>query len=166
MQWLDLMIVGIIAWFTFAAFSNGLIREVVTIAAVLLGGLIAGQFYGDLSNNISFLISDGTTRDLVAFISLFAGVVVLGQLAATLARGTASMLMLGPLDHMGGAVFGFAKGVVVVEVLVIAFAVFPAATGLETAIQESTLAPMLLDAVPVALQLLPGEFADRIAPFV
>jgi len=166
LQWLDLVIVGIIAWFTFSAFSNGLIREVVTIVAVLLGGLIAGRFYGDLSDNISFLIADGTTRNLVSFISLFAGVVVLGQLAATVARGTASVLMLGPLDHMGGAVFGFVKGVVIVEVLVIAFAVFPAATGMENAVQESTLAPMLLDAVPVALQLLPHEFAERIAPFV
>jgi len=165
-QWLDLMIVGIIAWFTFSAFSNGLIREVVTIVAVLLGGLIAGRFYGDLSDNITFLIADGTTRNLVSFVSLFAGIVVLGQLAATFARGAASMLMLGPLDHVGGAVFGFAKGVVIVEVLVIAFAVFPAATGLETAIHDSTLAPVLLDGIPVALQLLPGEFADRIAPFV
>jgi membrane protein required for colicin V production len=165
-QWLDLMIIGIIAWFTFSAFSNGLIREVMTIAAVMLGGLLAGHFYGDLSNNISFLIEDSTTRNLVAFISLFAGVVVLGQLAATFAKGAASMLMLGPLDHMGGAVFGFVKGVVVVEVLVIGFAVFPAATGMESAVRDSTLAPMLLHAVPLALHLLPAEFADRIAPFV
>lgn len=163
MHWLDLVIVGVIAWSTFAALSNGLIREVVTVGAVIAGGLLAGRLYGDLSSNIEFLIDDQITRDLASFVAIFGGVVILGQIGATLVRGAAAVLMLGPVDRLGGALFGFAKGVVFVEVLIIAFAAFPAAAGLDVALHDSTLAPVLLEGVPFALRLLPEEFAAPVA---
>jgi hypothetical protein len=70
------------------------------------------------------------------------------------------MLMLGPFDHLGGAVFGFAKGALLVEFLLIALTVFPSATGLDSALRRSSLAPVFLDRVPMALGLLPSEFGE------
>ena len=162
MHLLDLVIVGIVAWFTFTAFSAGLIREFVRIVAVIVGAVLAGHLYGDLAANIDFLIDDDTTRSLVSFVAIFAGIVVLGQVAAMVLRNVASMLMLGPFDRLGGAAFGFAKGMLLVEVLLIASTVFPVSAGLRDALQQSALAPFFLDRVPVVLRLLPGEFSDAL----
>ncbi len=162
MYWLDLIIVATIAWFTFAAFSSGLIREIVTVVAVVAGGVLAGRFYADLADNIEFLISDDTTRSLVAFVAIFAGIVVLGQVAGIMLRRLASILMLGPFDHLGGALFGFAKGLLLVEILLIVVSAYPVSSRFDEAIDRSALAPVFLDGVPVMLRLLPDEFSEAL----
>ena len=58
LHWLDLAIIAIVGWLTWRAFTVGLIREVVTLAAVLAGVLLAGRFYGELAADIEFLIDD------------------------------------------------------------------------------------------------------------
>lgn len=162
MHWLDLVIVAIIAWFTFSAFSAGLIREAVTAVALVAGAVLAGRYYAELSADIAFLIGDDTTRNLVSFVAIFAGIAVLGQVAAVVLRRAAALLLLGPFDRVGGALFGFAKGVLLVEVLLIAASTFPVASGLDAALDQSTLAPVFLDGIPVMLQLLPDEFGAAV----
>ena len=41
MNWLDAAILGLVAWFTFAAFQAGFIRESVTVVAAVLGVILA-----------------------------------------------------------------------------------------------------------------------------
>lgn len=162
MHVLDLVIVAVVAWFTFSAFSRGLIREVVTAIALLAGAILAGQFYEELSSNLAFLTDDETLRNFGSFIAIFVGIIVLGQVAAMLLRRFAALLLLGPFDHLGGALFGFLKGAVIVEVVLIVVTAFPIAANLQQAIDNSLLAPVFLDGVPVMLGLLPGEFGDAV----
>jgi membrane protein required for colicin V production len=162
LHWIDLLIVGVIAFLTFRAFSNGLIREVVTLGALVAGVFVAGTYYERLSADIAFLISDERTRTLIAFLALFGGMLVLGQLLGLLLRKTAAVLMLGPVDHLGGAVFGFVEAVLLVQVLLFAVAVYPPANGVAAAVDESRLAPLFLDTVPGAGLALPSEFKDAL----
>ena len=162
MHWVDLVIVAIIAWFTFSAFSVGLIREAVTVIAVIAGAVLAGHFYAELAADIEFLISDETVRNFVSFLAIFVGIAVLGQLVAMTLRRVAALLMLGPLDHFGGALFGFAKGLLLVEVLLIAATAFPVTSGVDDALDSSALAPVFLDSVPVMLSVLPDEFSEAL----
>ncbi len=162
MSWIDLLIVGVIAWFTFRAFANGLIREVVTLGALIVGVVLAGLFYAELAADIEFLIDDGTVRKLVSFMAILGGVVVLGQVLAAVLRRVASMLMLGPFDRLGGAAFGFAKGFILVQVLLIAVAIFPASTSVALAVDDAALSPFFLDSVPLVELTLPAEFDDAL----
>ena len=162
MSWIDLLIVGVIAWFTFRAFANGLIREVVTLGALILGVVLAGLFYAELAADIEFLIDDGTVRKLVSFMAILGGVVVLGQVLAAVLRRVASMLMLGPFDRLGGAAFGFAKGFILVQVLLIAVAIFPASTSVAFAVDDAALTPFFLDSMPLVELTLPSEFHDAL----
>ena len=162
MHWLDLVIVAVVAWFTFAAFSAGLIREFVTAVAVVAGAILAGRFYAELAQDLEFLIGDESTRNFVAFVAIFAGVAVLGQIVAVTLRRVAALLLLGPFDHLGGALFGFAKGVLLVEVLLIAASAYPVSDDVDAALDQSALAPVFLEGVPVMLRLLPAEFGDAL----
>ena len=56
MNWVDVAIVVIVAWFTFSAFSAGVIREVVTIVGVALGIVLAGLFYQDLADDVKLAV--------------------------------------------------------------------------------------------------------------
>ncbi len=162
MHILDLVIVAVVAWFTLSAFSRGLISEAVTAIAILGGAVLAGQFYDELSNNLEFLTDDETLRNFGSFIAIFAGIIVLGQVAATLLRRFAALLLLGPFDHLGGALFGFLKGVVIVEVVLIVITAYPITANLTQAVSDSLLAPVFLDGVPVMLELLPDEFDEAV----
>ncbi|MXZ47230.1 MAG: CvpA family protein [Chloroflexi bacterium] len=162
MHWLDLVVVAVISWLTYRAFTVGLIREVVTTAALILGAILAGQFYAELSDDIAFAVEDETWRDFVAFASIFIGVVVIGQIGAMLLRRAAAVLLLGWADRIGGAAFGFAQGFLLVEVALFAILTFPISSELDAAVEASLLAPIFLDTLPVLLGLLPPEFESAV----
>jgi membrane protein required for colicin V production len=164
MNWLDVAIVIVIAWFTFAAFGAGIIRELVTVIAFVVGVLAAGFYYDDLAENVLLFIDDDIAANVAAFVVLFGSVALGGQLAATLLKRMASLLRLGWLDHLAGAAFGLLKGLILVEVFLILFTTFPY-LGLDATIRSSAIAPLFLDGGPVLLKLLPGNFDDAVDAF-
>jgi membrane protein required for colicin V production len=156
-NWLDAAILAIIIWFIFAAFHAGFIREVVTIVTVILGVVLAGLFYEQLADDLGTFIDSERAARTVAFLVIFGTVALAGQVAAMLLKETAGLLMLGTFDHLAGAVFGLAKGVVIVQVLLILFATYPS-LGLGEAISDSELSPVFTEHAPILLQVLPAEF--------
>jgi membrane protein required for colicin V production len=164
MNWLDAVIVIVIAWFAFAAFRTGIIREVVTVIALVVGVLAAGFYYDDLAENVLLVIDDDTAANVTAFLVLFGALALGGQLAAILLKRTAGLLRLGWADHVAGAAFGLLKGLILVEVFLILFTTFPY-LGLDGAIRGSAIAPLFLDRGPALLKLLPGEFNSAVEAF-
>src|SRR5690606_31833000 len=123
----------------------------------------AGAYYDDLAADTAFLIEDDTVRNLASFGAIFIGIVVIGWLLSTVLRRVAALLMLGPLDHLGGGFFGFLKAVALVQVALIAVAVFPPATAVASAVESSRIASLFLDEVPVVQLALPDDFANPLA---
>jgi membrane protein required for colicin V production len=164
MNWLDVAIVIVIAWFTFAAFGAGIIREVVTVIAFVVAVLAAGFYYDDLAENVLLFIDDDIAANVAAFGVLFGSVALGGQLAALLLKQMVSLLRLGWLDHLAGAAFGLLKGLILVEMFLILFTTFPY-LGLDDIIRGSAIAPLFLDGGPILLKLLPSNFDDAVDAF-
>jgi membrane protein required for colicin V production len=165
MNWLDIAIALIIVSFTLSAFSSGLIREVVTLVSAVAGVVFAGLFYDELARDVLVFIHDKDSARFFAFLALLGSVYLTGQLIAMMLKQMASLLLLGWVDRAGGAAFGFLKGLVVVEVLLILLVTFPQ-IGLQEDIDGSALASVFLDAIPVLLVLLPDEFERAVDAFV
>lgn len=161
MNYVDIAIVVLVAWFTFSAFSAGIIREVVTMTGVALGVVLAGLFYQDLASDVKLAVDNENAANIIAFLVIFGACFLAGQLAGMLLKHTASLLMLGTFDHLFGAAFGFLKGMVIVEVALILFVTFPA-FGLKDHIRDSMFGPMFLDGIPVLLRVLPVEFRNAV----
>jgi membrane protein required for colicin V production len=161
MNWLDIIVVATIAWFIFSAFWAGVIREIVAIVGVALGIVLAGLFYQDLADDVKLVIDGDNAPRIIAFLLIFGACALAGQLAAMVLKQTAALLMLGTFDHLLGAVFGFAKGIVVVEILMIVFVTFPA-LGLKETIDESMFGPIFLNGIPFLLKVLPSEFDSAV----
>ena len=164
MNWIDVVIVAAIVWFTLTAFQTGLIREVVTVLSVLLGIVLAGLFYADLADDVKTVIDNSRAANTIAFLGIFGMTALAGQLVAMLLKEAASFLMLGAFDHLGGAAFGIAKAVLLLEVLLIVFVTYPS-LGLADAIGDSTFAPIFLDRAPFLLRILPSEFEAGVEAF-
>lgn len=165
MNWLDIVIVVVILGFAYSALSAGLIREVVTLLAVLIGIVVAGQLYRNLATDILVFIDNEEAALAASFLALFGAAFLLGQIAAYVLKRTASLLMLGWADHLGGALFGLLKGLLVVQILLIVFAAYPQ-LGLGDVIDGSALGSIFLDDADFVLRVLPGEFGDRIDRFL
>jgi membrane protein required for colicin V production len=164
MNWIDILIVATIAGFVIAAYAAGLIREFVTFLAAVCGIIIAGLLYDDLAADVLVFMDDEEAAEAVSFLVLVGAVYLFGQIVASMLSRTASLLMLGWADKVGGAFFGFIKGLLIVQVLLIVFAGYPSLK-LDDAIAGSELAPYFLDDVDFLLRLLPENFDDRISEF-
>lgn len=165
MNWLDVVIILSVAWFTATAFMAGLIRELVTLAATFLAIAVAGLYYDDLAEDVLVFINRADIARAVAFLVLLGSVFLMGQLAAFLLRRTVSLLMLGWADHLAGAAFGFLKGLLLIEILLILFVTYPQ-LNLDDAIDGSALAPIFLDGIPFLLRILPSEFKVGVDTFL
>lgn len=165
MNWLDIVIVLIIAFFAATAFSSGLIREVVTLVSAVAGVVIAGLFHDDLARDVLTFIDDEKAARAIGFLVLLGAIYLTGQLIAVMLKQVAALLLLGWADRLGGVIFGLVKGLVVVEVLLILFVTYPQ-LGLEDAIDGSALASVFLDAVPLLLLILPDEFERAVDDFL
>jgi membrane protein required for colicin V production len=156
-NWLDGVILAVLIWFIFAAFTAGFIREVVTIVSAILGVVLAGLFYERLADDLKTFIDSDRAARTAAFLAIFGATALAGQVAAMLLKETASLLMLGTFDQLAGAVFGFAKGIVIIQVLLILFATYPS-LGFGDAISDSSLSPLFIERAPILLRVLPAEF--------
>ena len=165
MNWLDIVIVLVIAFFASSAFRAGLIREVVTLVSVAVGVVVAGLFYDDLARDVLVFIDNEKTALIVGFLVLLGAVYLAGQLIAGMLKQAASLLLLGWADHAGGALFGLIKGLIVVEVLLILLVTYPQ-LGLKGDIDGSALASVFLDTAPLLLLVLPDEFEQAVDTFV
>lgn len=164
MNWVDFAIIAIIGWFTFAALRAGFIREAATFAGAVLGIILAGQFYERLAKDIEVFIDDAQAAEVSAFIIIFGATLLGAQMIALFLKRAASLLMLGPLDAMGGGVLGFLKGFVIVEALLIAAIRFPT-LHMEEDVAASSFSGFFLNLLPVLKLLLPKEFKDAIDAF-
>lgn len=149
---------------TWHAYRNGVLREMVAFSAILLAIPIAGLFYDDLGAKLDPIIDQSILARLVAFLSLFASVVVIGHVGAQLLRRTAEILNLGWADAWAGGIFGFAKGVLIVQAVLIGLVAYPK-PDIRATIDTSPVARGLVDAAPVALQLLPQAFESAVDQF-
>ena len=165
MNWLDILIIVALIGFTGAAYSAGLIREVVTLTAVIAGIVIAGMLFDDLASDVLIFIDNDSAAEAVSFLVLFGAVYIFGQIAAYMLKTGASLLMLGLWDKFGGAGFGLIKGLVIVQILLLVLAAYPS-LGLDGAVEGSGLADYFVDDFSLLLYLLPQAFEDRIDAFL
>jgi uncharacterized membrane protein required for colicin V production len=164
LNWVDIAILAILAWFTYAAFQAGLIREVITILGAVFAVALAGLFYMELAKDIEVAVDDEQTAQIIAFATIFGATVLASQLLAIFLKQAASLLMLGFFDSLGGAGIGFVKAAIFVEIALIVAITFPD-LGLERAVDGSVIAPFFLDFMPFLKHILPQEFKNSVEAF-
>ncbi len=159
MNLLDIVILAGLVVPAFIGLRRGLIKSVLSLAGLIIGVILAGNFHQSLAKVLTF-ISNEDVANIVAFILILVVVMVIAAVLARLLKFAARTAMLGWVDHVGGAVFGFLLGAILWGAILATWVKF-FGSGLVT---ESLLASVLLDKFPLVLGLLPSEF-DSIRSF-
>jgi membrane protein required for colicin V production len=156
-NWLDILLFVILALSLTWGVIKGFVRQVVGIAAVVAGLILAGMHYPILSRLLNQANLEEPWADLAAFLLIFIAVLIVGALASFLL----SKMMRGPLrfiNHVLGGALGVIKGVLICGVLVIALLVFPVD---KPTMMRSSLAPYCYWLTKGMIELIPQELKDK-----
>ena len=156
---LDIVIIVALIIPVFTGLKQGLIKAALSLAGLIVGVILASNFYQQLGGMMGF-ISNEDIANVTAFIIILVVVMIIANVAVILLKFTAKVAMLGWVDRLGGAIFGFLMGAIFMGALLATFVKF---FGSEL-VTESFLAAILLDKFPLVLGLLPSEF-DTIRDF-
>lgn len=152
-NWLDVVILALLAISLILGLIKGLLRQVIGIAAVIVGFLLAARYYLPVSRTVGRFVSAGKWAELVSFLLLFIAVLLAGWLLAFLL----SKIIHGPLkffDHLLGGGLGLLKGILLCGVIVFALLVFPVD---KKGLLESRLAPYCYWITKGFVQVIPTE---------
>lgn len=156
-NWLDIVLLIIIAITVIAGISKGLVRQFVGILAVVIGLILALMYYPFAAELFLSFVSQEALAQFLGFLVIFFGVLGVGWLISA----WLSKMMKGPfkfLNHVFGGAFGLLKGILICGVLLFAMLVFPVNTN---ALRRSQLAPVCLRLTKAVFTMIPQDLKDR-----
>jgi membrane protein required for colicin V production len=124
MNLFDCLLIAILAYSTIMAFVRGIILELFSLGGLIVGILVAAWNYNHVAILLSHLIATPATAQIVAFLLIIIGTMVLCTLLGKALNRTAHVIGLGFFDRVLGAVFGFARGCLLGVAILVASAAF------------------------------------------
>lgn len=153
-NWLDWILVAIVLISVVSAFRQGFMRELISLAAVIAGLVIAvlgytraAAWFEDLTRSHQIALGAG-------FVVLFLGTLLAGALISWLAGHLVRQAGLEWFDRLLGAGFGVVRGVMVNAVLLmamLAFAIKP------EVVQRSVLSPYMTAVTRSIVLIMPAD---------
>jgi membrane protein required for colicin V production len=145
MNWLDIVIIVVIALLGFAGLRQGLIRTVFGIAGLIGGIVLAGRYYDELAARL--FPSGASWANIAAYaIIAIATLVVAGVIGLLLAK-LVNFAALGWLDRVMGLILGIViGGLLCAAILAIVIKFYP---GMETTVNQSVIARFLVGGFPL-----------------
>ncbi len=163
MNWLDITLGLIILLSVFAGLRKGLSREIIGLAASILGLILAIWFYRTAGAHLQQYVSSQWLASLGGFLLIFFGVLIAGAVLSAAIGGLLKTVGLSPVDRLLGGVFGLARGLLFcfgTVTLLIAFLPSSNPGQLPQAVLQSRMAPYLIELSHVVAPLAPKDLKD------
>jgi membrane protein required for colicin V production len=141
-----------------AALRKGLIREIVSMVALMGGFILAVWCYRVPAAWMADFARTEAVADLLGFLIVFIGCIILGMIAAFIINRFVKAASLKWIDRLLGGIFGFLRGWAISSILVLALVAFPIRENMMT---RSFLAPFLLAGARAAVLLVPQNLKDK-----
>lgn len=156
MNWLDIVVVVVLLIALLGGLKRGLIGTVLPLAGLVVGGWLASNYYRTVADALSGIVRDPGWAEVAGY-----GVIVLGTLAAAFVVASilgrfVRLAFLGWADRLGGAIFGAMAGATLVAAALVALLKFDV-LGAGNLIEESALGSLLVQYLPMVLELLPEQ---------
>lgn len=146
MNYVDIAILLILAGFLLKGLLRGLLRELCSLAGLVVGGYLAFTFHGPLAESLLQSFKWPAQLCVVAtFLALFLATVIFFSLLGYLLSRFVKLLFLGGLNRVAGALFGLLQGTLLLIVVLYGLSVGPMPKALKSAMAASELAPPFVD---------------------
>ena len=159
MAWLDIVIIAVILVSAVISLARGFVREAFSLAIWVLAFWLSWSFFRDLEVPLREWIGSPTARLGIAFGLLMIATLTVGGLVNYLIIQLVERTGMSGTDRLIGMVFGAARGVLLVAVLVLLAGLTPLPR--EGWWLESTLAGYFEEMAFWLRDLLPPELAER-----
>jgi membrane protein required for colicin V production len=154
-SWLDPVIIGIILLSVALGIMRGLVRSVAGFVGLILAALFAGRFATLLDPALDQAhIQHPPITGAVAFALAFVIIFVVVEMVANLLRFLETMLFLGWVDRVGGAIFGLVRGAILSMVVLAALAMF-GSSQFNASLRKAQIAVVLWQQMPGLAAMLP-----------
>ena len=157
-NWLDWLLIGIMAASVLTAAWRGFVQELISLASVVAGLVVAALGYRQSAAWFEDLTKSHEVALAAGFLALFLATLIVGGLIGYLARRLIKTAGLQWFDRFLGAAFGLVRGVVVDSILLmvmVAFAVKP------EVVQRSVFSPYVATGARVLVLTMPSGLKEQ-----
>ena len=114
----DWIIIAVLALSTLMSLRRGFVREALSLGTWIAAFVIARQFHEPMFQLLEAQITDVLMRSIAAFAVLFSGTLLLGATLSFLLGALINATGVSSTDRLLGMVFGFARGALIVTVVI------------------------------------------------
>lgn len=156
MNFLDIILICIVALFTLRGFFRGLVQELLSMTGLILALFLAANFDHVLAPHLRLYIENEITVSGLSYCLIFVGTLVVFWLIIKFIRTMLDIVLLGWLDRTAGGVFGLAEGLLICLIGLMFLQTFASSSDL---MADSVLAPRLQHMVDAL-----GDYIDIPSP--
>jgi membrane protein required for colicin V production len=160
MNWLDLVLLLILAASVFTSFRKGFSREIIGLVAVVLALLLGSWFYGTAGSLFEPYLNSTAAAHFAGFLVVFCGVLLLGAIVSAIVGKFLKITGLSIFDHLLGAGFGLVRGVLIAVALILGLMAFSPTDRPPASVVQSRTAPYVVDAARVVASVAPHEVRE------
>lgn len=113
MNFLDIVLICIVAIFLIRGFFRGLVQEVISLGAIILAIYLASNYHHLLVPHLEMYIKNEITVGALSYVVIFFGTILVCWLIAKLIKSVLSLSLLGWVDRAAGTLFGAIEGALV-----------------------------------------------------
>jgi len=136
------------------AASSGFFQEAFGIAGLVFGYLIAAWQYRRLGGHFAAYISSRWLGEIVAFLAILLGVMILAGILGKIVRWMVKEAGLNVVDRFFGGALGLVRGCLLIAIVLVGMTAF---TPTSRWLQGSSLAPYFLVVGRAAIWVAPSE---------
>jgi membrane protein required for colicin V production len=140
------------------AASSGFFQEAFGIAGLVFGYLIAAWGYRSLADHFASYISSRWLGEIVAFLAIFLGVMLVAGILGRMVRWIVKEAGLKAVDRFLGGALGLLKGCLLVAIVLVSMTAF---TPTSRWLQGSNWAPYFLVVGRAAIWVAPSELRAK-----
>ncbi len=125
MSWLDLVILGIIVLSALISLIRGFVKESISLITWIVAAVLAFRYFSPMAELLEPFVDAPTIRNVAAFAILFIFTLVVGAIVNFIMSQLVSKTGLSGTDKALGVVFGAARGVLIVTMVVLLASLTP-----------------------------------------
>lgn len=159
MSWFDMAILAVILISALISLVRGFVKESISLATWLIAGFIALSYYLALADMLLPYIDSPTIAQVAGFAVLFLSTLIVGAIINYMVSQLVSKTGLSGTDKTLGVIFGAARGVLIVSMIVLFAGLTPMPS--ESWWQESIMVEHFLSVAMWIKDFMPQDVASR-----
>jgi uncharacterized membrane protein required for colicin V production len=158
--WVDYAIIGALAVAAVLGFRRGLLQQVVELAGLLFGIMLALYLTGGLVQDYAGPAAGWRITPPLVFMSIVGVSMLVAQVVGRIASEVVEVTFFGWFDQLGGALAGIGKGALWLSILITVVLHLDLNPQVNRQVSESKLGPPLVELLPAAFHVVQNYAKD------